>query len=128
MFRADFLRTTLGHWDSVRFAADGEMLERVGHILGGELVKARELSMFCLSSASSLTRDPAHGISGALGPSPVRRMYRDAWRAWHATLSRETAYLPFPQGVRPFMAPEACRVPDDVVRRAVREATEGLAQ
>jgi len=110
MLETDFMRRHVGHWDSVRFAADGEMLERLEHILGNGFLRLRQLAVLSLNVPSSLTNDPVHGISKLSGLSPTRRAYRDAWRQWHATLTPESAYLPFPQAGRPFPAPDECVV------------------
>lgn len=115
MFEGDFMRRYLGYWDTARFAADGEMLERVTQILGAEFVELRQLAIFSLDAAGSLTNDPAHGVSKLNGLSSVRRSYRDNWRKWHAGLSLETAYLPFPQLQRRFEAPPECQVPKPLV-------------
>lgn len=115
MFESDFMRQYLGHWDSVRFAADGEMLERVTRILGAEFLKVRQLAIFSLDAMGSLTNDPLHGVSKLGGISPVRRLYRDNWRKWHAGVTLETAYLPFPQLQRCFDVPPECEVPKPLV-------------
>ena len=120
MLEADFMRKHVGYWDSVRFAADGEILERLELILGQNFLKLRQLAVLSLNSPQSLTNDPVHGISRVSGLSPVRRAYRDAWRQWHATLTPDRAYLPF-SASRPFPAPDECKVPRealDLVRTA----------
>lgn len=120
MLEADFMRKRVGYWDSVRFAADGEILERLELILGGNFLKLRQLAVLSLNSPQSLTNDPVHGISRGSGLSPVRRAYRDAWRQWHATLTPDGAHLPF-SASRPFPAPDECKVSRealDLVRTA----------
>jgi hypothetical protein len=110
MIEAEFMRRYVGHWDCVRFGADGEMLERLERLLGEELLRLRHLSVFSLDAPRSLTNDSVHGISKSGGMSPARRAYRDAWRQWHATLTHG-AYVEFPQRARPFAVPDVCAVP-----------------
>ena len=116
MVEAEFMRRYVGHWDSVRFGADGEMLERLERILGQDMLRLRQLSALSLDSPGSLTSDPVHGISKTAGLSPVRRAYRDAWREWHATLTSNSAYVDFPQSDRPFAAPDQCVVPSAAMK------------
>jgi glycosyltransferase involved in cell wall biosynthesis len=110
MIEAEFMRRYVGHWDSVRFGADGEMLERLERLLGEGLLRLQQLSVLSLDAPRSLTNDAAHGISKSTGLSPTRRAYRDAWRRWHATITSDSAYVEFPQLRRPFVAPDACVV------------------
>lgn len=123
MLETEFMRRCIGHWDSVRFAADGEMLERLEHILGENFLKLRQLAVLSLNAPQSLTNDPVHGISKISGLSPTRQAYRDAWRQWHATLTPDSAYLPFPQPGRLFPAPAECIVPHDALNSVCARAT-----
>jgi hypothetical protein len=104
------MKRYVGHWDSVRFGADGEILERLERLLSEDLLRLRQLSVLSLDAPRSLTNDAAHGISRSAGLSPARRMYRDAWREWHSTVTADSAYIEFPQLRRPFVAPAACVV------------------
>ena len=122
MFAADFMRRHVGHWDSVRFGADGEMIHRVRHILGQGFVWQRQLLMFCLDAQNSLTNDPAHGISRTHGLSHARRSYRDHWRAWHSSIDLDSAYLPFPHERRRFDAPHECVVPVSSIERVLNDS------
>ena len=119
MIEAEFMRRHVGHWDCVRFGADGEMLERLERLLGEGLLRLRTFRFFLSIAPRSLTNDAVHGISKTAGLSPTRRAYRDAWRQWHATLTSDGAYIDFPQLRRPFTAPDECVVPSaamDLVR------------
>jgi glycosyltransferase involved in cell wall biosynthesis len=111
MVESEFMRRYVGHWDCVRFGADGEMIERLERILGDGLLRLRQLSALSLDAPRSLTNNPVHGISNTGGLSLTRRAYRDAWRQWHAAIKLESAYIDFPQTRRPFVAPDACVVP-----------------
>jgi glycosyltransferase involved in cell wall biosynthesis len=128
MIEAEFMRQCVGHWDSVRFGADGEMLERLEHVCGDMLVRLQAPSVLSLDTPGSLTNDVSHGISKNLGLSPLRRAYRDAWRRWHATLTADGAYVDFPQRRRPFEVPQEHAVPlrtvDEVVLQRSQNAIE----
>ena len=50
MIETDFMRRYVGHWDSVRFGADGEMLERLERLLGEDLLRLRHLSVLSLDA------------------------------------------------------------------------------
>jgi glycosyltransferase involved in cell wall biosynthesis len=110
MIEAEFMKRYVGHWDSVRFGADGEILERLERLLGEDLLRLQYLSVLSLNNPRSLTNHAVYGISKAAGLSPTRRAYRDAWRRWHATVTADGAYIEFPQLRRPFAAPDACLV------------------
>jgi len=115
MIDAEFMRRYVGHWDCVRFGADGEMLERLEHLLCDEVLRLRQLSVLSLDTPHSLTNDAVHGVSKTSGLSAARRGYRDAWREWHKTLTPGHAFIEFPQHVRPFAAPKECVVPSAAI-------------
>ncbi len=115
LFEARLLREELGHWDCVRFGGDTEMISRTRQVLGPRFAELPQLGMICLDSESNLTNDPLHGIRPKPGAVPTRRIYRDAWRAWHRTLTPGSAWLDFPPLSRPFKAPEAAAVPPEAV-------------
>lgn len=124
MAEADFMRKRLGYWDSIRFGADSELIGRAERILGDGLECFPQLGRLCLDSERSLTNDPVHGVSKLHGISPTRRTYRDAWQAWHRTLAYGEAYLPFPQPVRRFAAPQAALVPMAAVLTNLSESEQ----
>lgn len=110
LFEASFLHTRLGHWDTVRFGADSEMIGRVTALLGSRFATLDQPSMLCLDVPTSLSNHARHGIHKVRGASPVRAVYHEAWRAWHKTLSPDgDAYLAFPQRARRFEAPVEMR-------------------
>lgn len=87
MFRASFFRKKLAHWDSVRYAADSEIMSRAKSILSPEAMPLTdEPLMLCLELPGSITSHPETGIS-AEGLSPSRFAYRAAWVEWHERLS-----------------------------------------
>jgi len=120
LFDARFMRRHLGHWDSVRFGADSELIARARIACGDGFVRLRQFGMLCLDAESSLTNDPVHGVSKLHGVSPTRMMYREHWKNWHRQLSPADTYLAFPQPERRFPAPDAARVPDDTIATLVR--------
>ncbi|WP_447955855.1 glycosyltransferase family 2 protein [Vreelandella sp. EE7] len=98
MFEIDFIKNTLGYWDSIRFGADSEMIARAENLLGSEFKSFKQIGMICLDLETSLTNHPSHGIrSNNGGLSDSRKAYRNSWLDWHATqLSIDNAYLDFP--------------------------------
>lgn len=124
MIEAEFMKRHVGHWDCVRFGADGEMLERLEHLCGDDLLRLQQLSVLSLDTPTSLTNNVAHGISPSFGLSPMRRAYRDAWRRWHATLTGHAAYVGFPQRRRPFAVSEEHVVPPHTVELVLLEHSQ----
>lgn len=105
LIRRDCLIRDIGYWDSVRFAADSEMLARVEAHLGDRLVYLKQVVMLCLSAETSLTNHPEHGIDPTAGISNSRREYSDAWKKWHARNTNKTLKLPLLHTDRYFPAP-----------------------
>lgn len=106
LFHREDLQNILGYWDSVRFAADSEMIARAEAVLGKKFGISRQIGMICLDLETSLTNDPVHGIrSNAGGLSDSRLNYRNSWQHWHkANLPTEPAYLDFPLKQRRYEA------------------------
>ena len=100
MFPTPWFKDTLGAWDSVRFGADSELIERAKVLLGPAFRTDPIVSLFCLSSAGSLSFDGATG-----GTSDARADYGASWRRWHKSITASTARLAFPPASRPFEAP-----------------------
>jgi glycosyltransferase involved in cell wall biosynthesis len=114
LLRRSCLVERIGFFDSVRVAADSEMLGRLAAVYGAaRLRRLRTLSYLALMSEDSLTRaGTAHAFraTGAgLRPrkSAARVDYHAAFRRWHGAILAGAAepYLPFPPGPRPFPAP-----------------------
>lgn len=95
LYERDFLRQRLGHWDSVRFGADSEMIARASTLLGSEVPSYRMVNMLCLDIPTSLTNDTVTGVR--LGKmSPARAAYRAAYTEWHSSGFRgQGAFIPF---------------------------------
>lgn len=119
MFDRKFFVDHLGYWDCVRFGADSEMISRARKVLGDGFQKVNSLSMLCLDEEGSLTNDPTHGISRTGGVSPVRRVYKDQWTAWHAQMETSHSRIDFPYIERAFHAPDEAKVPLDHIRQNI---------
>jgi glycosyltransferase involved in cell wall biosynthesis len=105
LYRMDAFRRSLGHWDSVRFSGDGELLKRAQKVFGTRILPAL-VSNLSLDRPSSIMNDPVHGRrSGRRKLSPTRVSYRKSYAKWHAGLDAGTAYMPFPLYERRFEAP-----------------------
>lgn len=112
LFDSEFLKNQLGFWDSVRFAADTEMLVRAERMLGRGFCVFDEISMICLDHENSLTNHPECGVSKVAGISPVRAAYRDGWKKWHREkVGPGNAFMPFPLQDRRYPAPAEMLVP-----------------
>ncbi len=121
MFDAKFFKERLGHWDSVRFAADSELIWRANHLLGGQLPLLRQLGMLCLDSTGSLTRSTKHGAG-----SQTRLRYSTSFKLWHTSLDPDdpdAASVPFNHQPRRFEAPQVMLANPDVVARIERGKT-----
>lgn len=116
LFERSFLVERLGFWDSVRFAADSELISRARRILGNEIRDFRQIGMLCLSAEGSLTNHPEFGIRTPTGFSSVRGAYKDAWTEWHAGAEEGALKLSFPHFPRRFAAPESMVVPPEDIQ------------
>lgn len=110
-FERRFFVERLGHFDTVLFGADAELLDRAERLLGGDYAGQWLPGVLSMDDPRTLSRHPEHGISRKTGLSPVRLAYRDAYRAWHATPGPESTPLPFPHEPRLFPAPDVMLVP-----------------
>ena len=105
MFHTNTIRETLGHWDSVRKAADTEFILRYQALVHDEepLDASDAPLTLSLVSSSNLSMDDFR-----LGyRSPDRVAYRDSYEHWHRTIESggHDGHLPFPQEQRAFPAP-----------------------
>ena len=105
MFHIDTIRERLGHWDSVRKAADTEFILRYQALVQSqEPLEVSEAPLtLSLVSASNLSIDDFR-----LGyRSPDRVAYRDSYEHWHKKIrsGKHSGHLPFPQTTRAFPAP-----------------------
>jgi glycosyltransferase involved in cell wall biosynthesis len=105
MFKREPVLTALGYWDTVRFGADGEFVQRVKKVFGEKaVVKLNTAPMsFQRQTETSLTGNSAFGFPGYF--MGVRKEYADA-HAYHRRVNPDKLYYDFPQIKRPFPAPE----------------------
>lgn len=115
LFEREVLNTQLGYWDSIRFGADAEMIERTQAVLGEAYRDIDQLGMICLNMPTGLTNHPVNGLRTVHGIADSRRTYQRAYRAWHAA-AKPGMRLGFPLHDRPFPAPVGMAVSlDDVL-------------
>jgi glycosyltransferase involved in cell wall biosynthesis len=154
MFERHLLLDELGHWDSVHYGADAEMIGRAKTLLGDGFVEVPIISMLCRDRATGLGKSgynsPATvrttasdgpgslgrangGSSGGIHKVPVswaesnRARYREAFERWHATVrATGDAYLPFIHEVRRFHAPDGMAVDIRKVRLLVMSSRKVL--
>ena len=119
LFDAAFLRERLGHWDSVRFGADSEIMSRARRLTGRDLPRIPIVGLLCLDLPGSLTNQTRSGMSQATGLSPIRQDYRQAFLEWHRSLEAGQGRMPFPLQVRPFPAPAGMIVPPEAAAEAL---------
>lgn len=104
MFRRTKVMKKLGYWDSVRFGADSEMLERIKLAFGAGAVAHMQHSVFALLrfSKESLTSSSAFGFPGFF--MGARKEYDDSQAYFHA--QAQSLYYDYPMKTRPFLVPE----------------------
>ncbi len=118
LFQTDAFRQRLGHWDSVRFSGDGELLKRAQAVFGAQVQMTTLVSNLSLDTPTSIMNHGVHGrTSGKRSLSPTRVAYRSNYASWHEGLTTDSARLEFPLAKRPFEAPSAMVVDPDVVQR-----------
>ena len=121
-YEAKFLKERLGRWDNIRFGADSELIARSQALIGAEFAKLPLISMLCMNFEGSLTNNASFGVDRLTGPSEIRNIYTEAYKAWHKGLRPDQATagdMAFPPATasRPFPAPEAAQVPRHAIRR-----------
>ena len=109
MFRRAPVKEALGYWDTVRFAADSELIRRMQKTFGKDCVEDLQTGplSFQRDSDTSVVADDVMGMNGFY--FGVRKEYFDAQRAHHKqaeTLkyTNDIVNRPFP--VPPMMRPE----------------------
>jgi len=104
MFRREPILNTIGYWDSVRFAADGEFKRRLIRAFGKKSYVDLRTGPLSLprQSLSSLTSNSAFGYNGFF--MGVRKEYVESLEYFHRN-TNEWKYS-YPQTVRPFPVPE----------------------
>jgi len=115
LFERDFLKNKLGYWDSVRYGADSEMIERARTVLGTEFLYISQIGMICLDMESSLTNHPENGIKTPNGLSDIRKNYKNAWSDLHRTMVMNNCYLEFLQSPRKYATHPTHEVPLETI-------------
>jgi len=103
MFRRAEVQPRLGYWDVVRKGADGEFMNRLESAfdISLEPVLPIPLAFSYLGEGNLTSLDIGMGYESA-----SRSMYRQSYRGWHGSLSKDASYyLPLEQDPRPFAAP-----------------------
>lgn len=121
MVQGQFFHDLLGSWDQVRTSGDSEILRRIEILQGKPVAQLPVCTMICLDNPDGLTNHPALGYSETAGVSPVRAAYKVEFQKFHATLTRQTSRLAFPQEARRFPAPEEIACPAETVRQLVSD-------
>ena len=101
----------LGFWDSVRVAADSEMLERIMDAMPEAISLVKSCGNLLLTHDGSLTQNVKSGLSLISGHADVRENYKKAYRAWHSRTNKNERQLSFPPNPRLFDVPEKIEVP-----------------
>ena len=83
LFERRYFVDRLGAWDSARFGADTEILQRIRRFDPAALAALTTPTMLQLDEDGSLTRH-SETYNDERGESPARLTYRLAWNRWHA--------------------------------------------
>ncbi|MDQ0820482.1 hypothetical protein QFZ69_001361 [Arthrobacter sp. V1I7] len=105
MFHTPTIRKHLGHWDSVRKAADTEFILRYRALVNGEEpfeVCEAPLTLSLVGTTNLSVEDFRLGYR-----SPDRVSYRDSYEHWHRKIKagEHSGHLDFPLAERAFPAP-----------------------
>ena len=95
MCERNLFQTAIGHWDEVRFGGDHELVQRLQVVLGKRIGQLNSVGSFCLDHAQS-----GHTLTSHMARD--RKEYETSFLKWHAQLTKELAYLDFPQTARAF--------------------------
>lgn len=113
MFKRSFLMEQLGFYDSVRYAADSDMLFRANLATRGRVAVVPFISMLCLDSPKSLTGGILSNSGRSTLLTPVRVAYSSNYTLWWRSVSNrnQSIKVDFPAARRPFPAPNELHVP-----------------
>jgi hypothetical protein len=118
LFRRKEVLARAGTWDAVRTGADSEFIARLRLVFGKRAVrKVAEPLAFGAHRPDSLMTAADTGY-GEGGISPTRLAYWEAWTKWHIAelrAGRRPAWAPTAGRCRPFEAPDAIVVPQEIV-------------
>lgn len=101
MFRKEIIKQ-IGYFDSVRFGADSEFINRINYQFGfDKLYSLKEILYYSKRRKNSLTTNPnTCGIyKNGLGSS-IRIKYKQSYTNWHS--KNKNLFIPYPIYERPF--------------------------
>jgi glycosyltransferase involved in cell wall biosynthesis len=111
-FERDFLSKKIGYWDSSRFGADSELIQRSRIILGKQFKSYIIPCELYMDTPGSLTNNTTFYFNKISGVSPTRVAYRNSWMKWHASRNfLNNYYIDFPQYDRHFEITDSASVP-----------------
>ena len=123
LIRADAFIQQLGHWDSVRFSGDGELLKRAQRIFGRRFLTSTLVGNLALDRPDSIMGHAVHGrAKGKRALSPTRVAYRRSYSHWHRSIDLKNGYMPFPLSERKFEAPLVMQVELAAVQKLLGDA------
>lgn len=125
LFETAFFKERLGHWDSVRFGGDEELVWRARVVLRGQLPVLEQLGMICYDTPGSLSKNEQNGTN-----SWARVQYSTSFKLWHSALNLDdssAASIPFHHEPRRFAAPHAILTNPKLVAR-LEQSKAGSAQ
>jgi hypothetical protein len=127
LFLMQPFREQLGHWDTVRFSGDGELLKRAQVVFGSKILTTRLVTNLSLDVATSIMNDPVYGRSNRQkrALSPTRVAYRSSYAKWHKTMQPGSSRIEFPQAERCFAAPDVMIVDPALIEQLL--ASDGPA-
>lgn len=106
-WRAEVLKERIGGFDSVRVAADSELLERAELLFGKKAIEHVPVCTYIASvQEGSLSQDGKYAIDW-LGIKGVRSKYVGNFRIWHKMnkSNHEKLYMPIESGIHDFPVP-----------------------
>lgn len=112
MISRNLLINEFGYWDSVRFGADTELINRILKAKGMDSIAILDNSLlaFARTHESSLTESKTSGYPGY--PFGSRREYRESYLAYYAA-NKDDWKISFPLENRKFMAPSQMHIMQD---------------
>lgn len=117
MFEKNTIQKYFGYWDCVKFAADGEFIDRIEKCnLKTFLTYLYIPGCFYYRRKNSLTTDPQTCIS-----SKIRNEYRSNYKLYHKNLNLNNIFMPFPHSSnRLFEAPTDMIIPEEHIKEVLQ--------
>lgn len=96
----------IGYYDSVRFAADTEFVERIKKVYGkSRMHLIDEILYFAKKRDNSLTTSEETGLKSKAGIKR-RKDYVTSYRKWHSGNNKDEIFMPYPLASRLFPVPD----------------------